>query len=153
MSADPCSAQPRWCRSLSPSTTSASGCDSRDGSGRGVFAQVLGRDGKRVGEEFQVNTYSDGNQWLPVVAASGPDRFAVVWMSEEQDGSGLGVFGRVYTERGVRAGGELRLNSHTQFDQRARSIASLSDGRMLVVWESEEQDGSGWGVFGTVTDF
>ena len=100
-----------------------------------------------------MNTYTDGNQWLPVVAASGPERFAIVWMSSDQDGSGLGVFGRTYTERGVRSGGELRLNSHTEFDQRSRSLAPLPGGRMVAVWESEEQDGSGWGVFGAVTGF
>ncbi len=128
-------------------------CRERDGSGWGVFAQIVGRDGSREGEEFQVNTYFDDHQWLPRVGAWDADRFAIAWMSDNQDGSGRGVFGRSYSEGGVRSGGEKRLNSHTEFGQQIRSLAPLADGRMVVVWESEEQDGSGAGVFGTITDF
>lgn len=57
-----------------------------------VFAQRFGATGTRIGLEFQVNTYTTGNQDNPVIASLAQEKFVVAWTSWDQDGSGAGVF-------------------------------------------------------------
>ena len=37
----------------------------QDGSGDGVFAQVLDTSGNKIGNEFQLNSYTQGDQKTP----------------------------------------------------------------------------------------
>ncbi|QCS48015.1 cadherin repeat domain-containing protein (plasmid) [Picosynechococcus sp. PCC 11901] len=48
----------------------------------------------------------------------------------------------------VRADGEFQVNTYTTNDQRSSSVAGLNDGGFVVVWSSDGQDGSGYGVYG-----
>lgn len=66
----------------------------QDGSGGGVFGQHFDSAGEKLGGEFQVNTYTTGNQGYPQVVAQGASIFVAVWSSEGQDGSYSGIFGR-----------------------------------------------------------
>jgi hypothetical protein len=68
----------------------------QDGSGLGIFGQRYSSDGVAEGEEFQVNSFTTGNQRTPSVRATGTNRFVVAWESETQDGSSYGVFGQRY---------------------------------------------------------
>jgi hypothetical protein len=71
----------------------------QDGSARGVFAQRFDRTGARHGTEFQVNTYTPGNQgYTPAVASDKDGDFVVVWNSYGQDGSNQGVFARRFAD-------------------------------------------------------
>ena len=61
----------------------------QDGQFAGVFGQRFGSDGNPAGTEFEVNTYTTGNQGsdgLDVDAAPSGD-FVVTWSSYDQDGS------------------------------------------------------------------
>jgi len=42
---------------------------------------------------------------------------------------------------------EIQVNSHTANDQKFQQITALSDGGWVITWESENQDGSGQGVY------
>ncbi len=71
----------------------------QDGYGYGVFAQRLSSAGAALGTEFQVNTFTDGQQgaysgWSGGlgIASGGGGEFVVTWTSEPQDGSGRGIF-------------------------------------------------------------
>jgi hypothetical protein len=68
----------------------------QDGDGAGVFARRLGADGKPASDEFQVNTFTAGDQGNPSVAAAPDGRFLVAWQSAAQDGSGFGVYGQMF---------------------------------------------------------
>src|SRR5881396_2298102 len=48
----------------------------------------------------------------------------------------------------VPAGGEFRVNSYTTGRQSDARPGMEADGDFIVVWESNAQDGSGYGVFG-----
>ncbi len=79
-----------------------------DGDGYGVFARHFGGAGMKAGAEFQVNTYTLGEQGalsdqghVLGVADAGDGNFLVVWQSTgvtvpSQDGSGAGVFAQRY---------------------------------------------------------
>ncbi|MBL6974346.1 MAG: putative metal-binding motif-containing protein [Deltaproteobacteria bacterium] len=75
-------------------TWSSSG---QDGSGMGIFARRYGSNGSPLAAEFQVNEYYTGDQTTPAVATQDDGSFVVLWQSQSQDASGLGVFGRNFT--------------------------------------------------------
>ena len=120
----------------------------QDGSGFGVFARRYDRAGVPRGPEFQVNTYTTGNQYSPAVASAPSGGFVVVWESAGQDGSGFGISGQLYDNAGQRLGPELLVNTFTTGDQASVSVAVDAKGDFVVAWQSDEQDGSGYGVVG-----
>jgi hypothetical protein len=121
----------------------------QDGGGiAGVFGQRYDSSGAALGPEFQVNTYTTGNQIAPAVAWQGSGSFVVVWASDGQDGSGLGVFAQRYASSGAPLGPEFRVNTYTSNDQTDPAVAADSSGNFVVVWTSGLQDGSLLGVFG-----
>ncbi|HET6467019.1 MAG TPA: cadherin domain-containing protein [Geminicoccaceae bacterium] len=120
----------------------------QDGSGYGIYGQRYGTDGNVVGGEFQINSYTSGQQLYSSVAALAGDAFVVTWTSAEQDGSGYGIYGQRYDAAGATVGGEFRINSHTEGDQALSAVTAMADGGYLVVWESLDQGGAGYGVYG-----
>jgi hypothetical protein len=50
--------------------------------------------GEPIGDEFQLNTYAEGDQRYPAVAIRQDGRFVAVWQSDGQDGSGDGIFAK-----------------------------------------------------------
>jgi hypothetical protein len=72
--------------------------DSETGLGsteRDIFGQRFDSSGNPVGDEFQLNTFVEGDQKEPVVAMSEDGCFVTVWESDGQDGSRCGIFGRI----------------------------------------------------------
>jgi hypothetical protein len=124
----------------------------QDGSGWGVFGQRHDAAGGATGAEFRVNTQTFGHQAYPRVASSSAGEFLVVWDSFGQDGSSFGVFGQRYQASGQANGAEFRVNTHTPQSQSNPSAGWSTDGRSVVVWQSENQDGSLFGIFGQAFD-
>jgi len=133
---------------------------SQDGSSWGVYGQRFDSNGNKVGSEFQVNTWTTGDQYAGSIASLPDGGFVVVWSSgcsypadptctsTPQDGSGWGVYGQRFDSNGRKVGSEFQVNTRTTLDQLLPSITSFPDGGFLVVWESWEQDGSDYGVYG-----
>jgi len=117
-----------------------------DGSSTGIFAQLYDIEGVALGEEFQVNTFTTGVQESPAVSSDGADGFAVVWTSEDQDGSDDGIFGQRYDAGGMPLGSEFAVNTHTEESQALPAVAGI--GSFIVAWESRFQDGDGRGIIG-----
>ena len=102
----------------------------------------------RAGGEFRVNVQTTGGQGDVAATADATGRFVVVWSSEGQDGSGYAVVGRRFDGAGAPLGGEFVVNGYTTGIQTDSSVAAGPDGRFMVTWSSQGQDGSGYGVFG-----
>lgn len=119
-----------------------------DGSGLGIFAQRFAADGSPSGmDAFQVNTHVTGDQSAPAIATDSAGNVLVVWQSKGQDGDGWGIYGQWYDSMGAIIGGEFLVNSETDGDQRAPSVAMDAAGNAIVAWQSSGQDGDGEGVF------
>jgi hypothetical protein len=99
------------------------------------------------GERIAVNTTTAGYQLAPPIAADGSGAFAVAWESSEQDGSGGGIYARRFNASGEPLSGEVAVNTTTAGNQTHPAIAADGSGGFTVAWESNEQDGSGWGVY------
>jgi hypothetical protein len=115
----------------------------QDGSFRGVFGQRYDGSGVPAGPEFRVNTYTPFMQSNPAVATAASGAFVVVWESNEQDGSGYGVFGQRYDSSSAPVGPEFRVNTATAANQYRPSVAADGAGNFVVVWQQ-----AGGGVFG-----
>lgn len=122
--------------------------DGQDGSDLGIFGQRYGVSGAPTASEFQVNSYTTGRQADPAVAMeyTGAGCFLVAWSSDGEDGSGSGVFGRVYYF-GTQAMDIFRMNEFSAGNQRRASVGALPEFDLLVLWDTEGQDGSGTSVY------
>ncbi len=124
----------------------------QDGSGWGIFLQRYSDDGFADGLEQRVNSTTAGDQTQPSVAVAADGSFVVVWTSNGQDGGGgggnLGIYAQRYTADAQRIGGEFRVHSNLPDEQSAPNVAMDDAGRIVVVWQSKDQDGSGYGIYG-----
>ncbi len=119
----------------------------QDGSLGGIFAQRYDASGVPQGGEFQVNVFTTADQRFASVAMDVDGDFVVAWDGYGQDGSGFGIRARAYNAAGVAQGGELSVNSYTTADQRVPVVAMDARGDAVIDWQSNGQDGSGYGVY------
>ena len=87
--------------------------------------------------EFQVNTFTAGDQQGSAVAALSDGGFVVTWESAGQDDSGEGIYGQRYDASGAAVGAEFRVNSSTAGNQQAPAVAANADGGFVVAWQSD----------------
>jgi len=120
----------------------------QDGSSWGIFSQLYDKNGTNIGGEFQVNTYIPNAQYYPDLAALTQGGFVVVWASNGQDGDGYGIYGQRLDENATFIGQEFQVNNFTTGDQSYPKVSGLQDGGFVVTWQSNGQDGSGFGIFG-----
>ena len=107
-------------------------------------------DGCTNGEitEYQVNTFTPGDQHYPDVAGLTNGKYAIVWASYDQDGSKYGIYGQLYDTDGSAFGDEFQINQYTSEEQTRPKVSALDDGAFVVVWDTINQDGNGWGTVG-----
>lgn len=123
--------------------------NSEDGSGQGVFAQRFSSTATPLGTEFQVNTYTTGYQGsYPLTVATAANQFVVAWSSYDQDGDIYGIFAQRFATNGTPLGTEFQVNSYTTGNQRYPAVTTDAAGDFVIVWQSNGQDGSSFGVFG-----
>ncbi|MEW6536397.1 MAG: hypothetical protein AB1454_12365 [Candidatus Auribacterota bacterium] len=60
-----------------------------------ISGQFLHADGRKIKSEFKVNVYTDNTQRIPTIASDGSAYF-LAWESFMQDGSGYGIYGRIF---------------------------------------------------------
>jgi Ca2+-binding RTX toxin-like protein len=84
--------------------------------------------------------------YQPVVTGLADGGHVVFWQS--WDGSSDGIKGQRYNADGSANGGIFTVNTTTASAQAAASAAATPDGGFIVVWESEGQDGSDYGIYG-----
>lgn len=109
----------------------------QDGNGWGVFGQRFDVQGSRLGSEFRVSQNTKANQENAAVSGMSDGRFAVTWASKGQDGSGWGVFARVFDQTGTPVTDEFQINQTTSGTQTNAEVTFLEDGTLAVTWEGK----------------
>ena len=109
----------------------------------GVLAGIPAAAQVPAGPEFQVNAFTTGNQWMSSAAADPTGGFVLVWTSENQDGSGLGVVARRFDASGAPRGAEFLVNSSTAGNQSSGAVAVDDAGNFAAAWTSADASGSG----------
>jgi hypothetical protein len=82
------------------------------------------------------------------VAGTDGGGFVVVWASDLGGKNGLDIFGQRFSASGNRNGKQFRINARREKDQIQPAVAASPNGGFTVVWASEQQDGSGFGIVG-----
>ncbi len=107
--------------------------------------QRYASDGSAAGGEFQVNTYTTGNQTRAAVSLDSDGDFVVVWQStgsSSTDSDSTSVQGQRYAADGSAIGGEFQVNTYTTGSQRYPAVSLDADGDFVVVWESGGSSGT-----------
>jgi hypothetical protein len=114
-----------------------------------IHGQRFNASGVAVGGEFKINTDMTYHPKLyPSVAMDSTGNFVVVWQSFDQDGNLWGVYGQRYDNTGTKVGSEFQVNTYTTSLQMYPEVAMSATGEFVVVWVSDGQDTSGYGVYG-----
>ena len=103
-----------------------------------------------VGEPFIVNTGVANIQRSPVGTQLTPDGdFVIVWESYEQEsGTNWDIYGQIFNQSGHKVGAEFKVNTYPFNEQQNPQVTRLTDdGDFIVVWESNLQDRSGYGIY------
>jgi hypothetical protein len=115
-----------------------------------VQGQRYDANGSPIGAEFQVNTYTTGNQLGPSVASDSAGNFVVVWTSNGYVAFGhyrYAVQGQRFDASGSPVRTQFQVNSYTTGTRyfasiTSASVASDSAGNFVVVWASNGSPGS-----------
>lgn len=118
-----------------------------DGDESAVVARRFDSTGTPLGTEFQVNSYTTGEQYLAEVAVAADGQFVVVWSSYGQDGSDLGVFAQRFNPSGAPIGSEFQVNTLTAYNQSHPVAEFDAAGNFVIAWTDEYGDSSYAGIF------
>lgn len=118
----------------------------QDGSDYGVYFQRFDSLGVAQGSETRVNTLTTGQQDLASIGMADDGSF-VISFSNLNVTSG-DIYAQRYSSSGTAIGSNFRVNTTTIQAQWYSSVDVDSDGDFVIVWESNVQDGSGYGIYG-----
>ena len=111
----------------------------QDGSMSGIFGRRFDSAGAALGVEFQVNSYSTGEQSRPDIGMGDNGDFIVAW--EGFGAAGDGVFGQRFDSAGARLGEEFSINTVFSFSPGHPSVAVDTDGDFVVAWDNGSNNG------------
>jgi len=113
----------------------------QDGEDWGSYGQAFSSTYQKIGSEFLVNTTTDLSQKWPSVAPLPDGGFIVVW--EDYFGTGYNnhgdIKGQLFSDQGTKLGAEFLINSTTANTQGNPTLATLVNGNIIVVWETNGQ--------------
>ncbi len=110
------------------------GSEGDDKNDLSIQGQRYTKTGAMNGSQFQVNTFTTGNQDYPEVAMDANGNFVVVWSSNPS--SDADIRARRYNNSGVAQGSDFNVNTYTTNDQSRPAVAMDLDGDFVVVWQS-----------------
>lgn len=113
----------------------------QDGDGVGVYGQRYSALGVASGSEFRVNLGTAVSQFEPSVGLASDGTAVVAFRDISR-----GVLGRVFAADGSTFGGDFRISEPSPLDRGNPSIAVAASADFVVTWESDGQDGSGFGI-------
>jgi hypothetical protein len=104
----------------------------------GIKGQIFDSNGRKIGNEFLVNTQTFGTQGPSEIAALANGDFVVTWQDRNEQ---LGNFGRLtikaqlFNSEGAKKGVEFVVNTERFGGQYSPDIISLPNGGFLITWE------------------
>ena len=107
----------------------------QDGDDWGVYLRIYNADGTTFLDNVRVNDHTSADQSQQSISALQNGGFVVVWHSRFQDGSGFGIYGKIYNADGTVQVPEFPVNTITSGDQMYPFVMSLSDNSFVAAWE------------------
>ncbi|MBN2012828.1 T9SS type A sorting domain-containing protein [candidate division KSB1 bacterium] len=109
----------------------------QDGYGDGIFAQKFDKNYQKIGNEFQVNTYFNSNQFEPTIAAFSDGGFIICWIGHLAENFGDGIFAQKFDKNGQKIGDEFLANTYTNSYQSDPKVVVLSNDGFVICWATE----------------
>ncbi len=113
-----------------------------------IYLRHFAADGTPTGPEFKVNQNTTGDHSVPHLAVASNGQVAVSWTGS--DGSGEGVFARIYNPNGQPATGEFQVNQYTSGTQytgwaggRRGTFISEETNYIIFTWRGMGAQGDG----------
>lgn len=121
--------------------------EGQDGDDFGIGGRLFSQGAASLSEEFVVNSQTTLGQYDPSITVH-QDGFAVAWAGDTDPDAPLeyDVYLRLFDKDSAAVGDDIQVNQYLPGDQWLPHLMSTSDGRLLVVWSSENQDGAGSGI-------
>lgn len=113
---------------------------------KGLVARRFDAVGQPLSDEIQISQTSTGSHFAPSIALDSQGNFVVAWAST-QERNDADIYMRRFSATGSPLSDELRVNSHTPGRQVAPTVAMQGDGNFIVTWQSQGQDGDGYGIY------
>jgi hypothetical protein len=114
-----------------------------------IHARLFDPNGTPLGEQFVVNTILDNAQQNPQVAMNNAGEFVIVWDNRiDPNVNERDICGQRFDSNGEPIGDEFLINTHLEDDQRCPDVVISENGCFVTVWQSDNEDGSGFGIFG-----
>lgn len=112
-----------------------------------IFGQEIAVSGAFIGGEFQVSPGdTTGRHFDPRIARSPDGTKYVVYVGDNRDGSGRGIYLQKMSATNALLGSDIQVNARTDGDQIEPVVAMGAQGKAMVAYSSTDTDG--YGVFG-----
>ncbi len=103
-----------------------------------IHAMVVNADGSIRQDDFRADTVASNRAVRPVVTVTGDGGFVISFGADRSTTNFDQVYARAYTAQGEPKGQNFLLNTVIQdFDQLVTRGATLTDGRAVIIWNSE----------------
>lgn len=113
-----------------------------------IYSRVYDAHGNAITGEYLVNSDTTYDKANPAVASFRDGTgFVVVWESEGQDGSGDGIYGRIFDQTGSAMGSEFLINTYTSGYQIDPTVATLASENFVVAWYDSDQSAIFFQIF------
>src|ERR1700760_4145871 len=111
-----------------------------EGNAADVVGRLLNADGSAASSEFVINSTLPGLQYAPSVAALPDGDAFVTWVSSNEQSNGYyEIFGRILNADGTANAPDFQINSSTGLNNLGPPATALTDGSVLVTWNSGEE--------------
>ncbi|MHB0961038.1 MAG: hypothetical protein ACYC0X_22405 [Pirellulaceae bacterium] len=129
-----------------------------EGEGPGDTSGIFGRlfvDGAPLGGEFRINTTTDGEQNLGIVAMNASGNFVVAWAASNPSmPSHRAVFAQRYDANGLAQGSEIKVTSFSKSSTNGPvSIAMDDAGNFVIAYMGASKYNFGWFADGGISYF
>ncbi len=111
-----------------------------------IHARLFDQAGNpTAGGDLLANSWTEGLQIEPAIAALANGNFVVAWSDWSESGggdqSGASIRAQVFRADGIPVGSELLINTTTDDSQYDPSVTALADGRFVVAWTDHSESG------------
>jgi hypothetical protein len=113
-----------------------------------IYARGFHANGGNRINAFQVNTSATGQHGKPSVGMDADGDFALVWEDDQDDNGYYQIYGRGFTFAGVQRIGLFTVNSVSDGQQYAPTIAMDASGDFVVGWEDDQDDNGSFQILG-----
>ncbi len=109
-----------------------------------IFGQRFDASGVRVGNEFQINTTTAGDQYFSKAAFDADGNFIVAWNGGNH-GSGFGIYARRFNASGTPLdASDILVNTNSLAgNQMYPSVVMSASGDAVITWTGPDESGHG----------